>query len=209
MEALKSKSALLDTITADFRQFLERLYFISFFETRALAKTRNVSAPIPQALSYMLLTLKRRGQIVVDATSATLGLGRAREKQIGLDATHSGLCKFASPHDAAYQQVQDNIADMVQAALEERVEAAVPSITLPGNTSTTEGENNILMQLGQANHVFIHGSTNQTHQIGEANKSNTDGRQNKTTQISMDATAALEASRSYLAEHGWGRLARA
>ncbi|KAI1075136.1 hypothetical protein F5B20DRAFT_595294 [Whalleya microplaca] len=89
MDALKG-SSILDTIANDFRQLLEDLQFLTFYETQPLG----------------------RFGIVVTQHSAILGLPGTREKQIPLDADHRQICKFANDDDPMYQQVADNITKM-------------------------------------------------------------------------------------------------
>ncbi|KAF4448096.1 ankyrin repeat domain-containing [Fusarium albosuccineum] len=165
MEALTGASGLLSSVTADFRPFLEQLYFISFFETLPLQKTGNV---------------------VVDQGSATLGLDPAREKQIGLEADHCRMCKFPHPDDPTYQQVENNVAEMVKDAIRKRnaARAFCPMASpVSGSVSNVTGNNNVMMQIGRAHHGVISGASNETRQFGQGNRSTTDGSHNKTTQI--------------------------
>jgi len=52
----------------------------------------------------------------VDPKSATLGLAGTREKQIALDSDHSHICKFDKADGDDYEQVIDNLVDLVESA---------------------------------------------------------------------------------------------
>lgn len=53
----------------------------------------------------------------MDKYSGTLGLSGQRETAIALDGDHRGICKFAEPN-STYQQVEDDLAAMVEEALQ-------------------------------------------------------------------------------------------
>ena len=55
---------------------------------------------------------------IVDEVSATLGLPGGRETQIAVEANHSTICKFSSATDDNYEQVADNLVDLVERAVE-------------------------------------------------------------------------------------------
>lgn len=177
LEALTRESNFLSVITDDFSQLLEKLYFISFFETRPLGKTR---------------------QIVVDRTSATLGLGREREKQIALDADHARICKFANSDDPMYQQVEDNIAQMVDAAISKTKQKNEDSKKRLDNITAILGSDNKVAQHGRSNSSLVTGDVNHTQQYGDNNKSTVEGRGNVTMQISSNEYYGLwETLRGY------------
>ncbi|KAK0621967.1 hypothetical protein B0T17DRAFT_307871 [Bombardia bombarda] len=118
MEVLQSRSYALDNITESFRPFLEDFQFISFYETKNFRHTRDVSLYRYHTLNPLELThLLTLTQLIVPKKSAVLGLAPEREKQIGLAADHSGICKFSSPSDPMYQQVSDNITTMIDEAI--------------------------------------------------------------------------------------------
>ncbi|XEV04680.1 hypothetical protein FSHL1_009967 [Fusarium sambucinum] len=187
LEALTRGSSFLAWITEDFSQLLEDLQFISFFETRPLRKTRK---------------------LVVDRGSATLGLGGHREKQIGLDADHVRICKFSRPDDPTYQQVEDNIAEMVNAAVAKKEQLDEgskrqldeSSKRLPRNVSRVQGNKNNTVQYGRSNSSFITGNVNRTQQFGEDNESDINGGENVATQISNNCYGALEVLHRHLSE---------
>lgn len=54
----------------------------------------------------------------MDKKSATLGLPGTREKQIAMDADHSHICKFERDNDDAYEQVADNMAELIANAVQ-------------------------------------------------------------------------------------------
>jgi hypothetical protein len=55
---------------------------------------------------------------VVDKRAATLGLPGTREKQIAVDADHSHICKFPRGDDDSYEQVADNIVELIENAIQ-------------------------------------------------------------------------------------------
>ncbi|KAF5533874.1 ankyrin repeat domain-containing protein [Fusarium phyllophilum] len=177
LEALTRDSKFLSVITDDFSQLLEKLYFISFFETRPLGNTR---------------------QIVVDRASATLGLGREREKQIALDADHARICKFAHSDHPMYQQVEDNIAEMVDAAMSKSKEQKKDSKKRFDNVTEILGSDNKVAQHGWSNSSLVTGDVNHTQQYGDNNKTSIRGRGNVTMQISSNEYYGLwETLRGY------------
>ncbi|KAI1205929.1 uncharacterized protein F4807DRAFT_440997 [Annulohypoxylon truncatum] len=165
MGALKKGSLFLDTVTDDFRQLLEDFQILSFYET--------------QPLGYL--------GIIVDQSSAVLGLPGTREKQLGLEADHRNICKFNSEEDPRYQQVADNIIDMINAAFffERRYRPNSANSRSEGNESSSEGHCNATLQAGNGNASRASGNANKTYQLGNRNKSKSDGDGNKTTQISI------------------------
>ncbi|KAK2931804.1 Alpha/Beta hydrolase fold [Fusarium oxysporum f. sp. vasinfectum] len=177
LEALTQDSNFLSIITDDFSQLLEKLYFISFFETRPLGKTR---------------------QIVVDRASATLGLGREREKQIGLDADHARICKFSQADDPMYQQVEDNIAEIVNAAISKRKQKNENPDKRLHNVTQIRGNNNKIAQHGRSNSSLVTGDVNHTQQYGDDNKTSIEGGGNVAMQISSNEYYGLwETLRGY------------
>ena len=54
----------------------------------------------------------------MDKKSATLGLPGTREKQIAMDADHSQICKFERDDDDAYEQVADNMVELIANAVQ-------------------------------------------------------------------------------------------
>ena len=73
---------------------------------------------------------------IVDEVSATLGLPGGRETQIAVEANHSTICKFSSATDDTYEQVADNLVDLVDRAVEavgerERLKTLIPPSTVP------------------------------------------------------------------------------
>ncbi|KAJ8130607.1 hypothetical protein O1611_g3021 [Lasiodiplodia mahajangana] len=172
MDALKGNSLFLSTITDDFRQLLEDFQVLSFYETRPLG----------------------RFGIVVDRKSALLGLPGTRERQIPVDADHSGICKFASIEDPRYILVEDNIAWMVSNATShalERCRKGEEAGTDAGNTSHISGASNKTIQVGYANQSMTDGNSNATDQLGDRNRSDVLGTGNTVTQVSMGATGIL------------------
>lgn len=53
----------------------------------------------------------------MDRHSATLGLSGQRETAIALDGDHRSICKFSEPN-STYQQVEDDLAALVEDALQ-------------------------------------------------------------------------------------------
>ncbi|KAI1462435.1 hypothetical protein F4805DRAFT_410628 [Annulohypoxylon moriforme] len=163
MSALKKDSQFLDIITDDFRQLLEEFQILSFYET--------------QPLGHM--------GIIVDQNSAVLDLPGTREKQLAIEADHRNICKFKSDKDSAYQQVEDNIVDMIERAYFSHIRSNSASPCSEGNESNSEGEHNATLQAGNGNVCQANGNANKTYQIGDKNKSNSNGDGNQTTQISL------------------------
>ena len=67
----------------------------------------------------------------MDQKSATLGLAGLRERQIPMDANHTGVCKFASAEGDDYEQVSFNILQLVKSAVkvaEEKARVGSPSV---------------------------------------------------------------------------------
>lgn len=68
----------------------------------------------------------------MDKKSATLGLSGLRERQLALDADHSGVCKFDSAEGDDYEQVSYNIGWLVKSALKAAAEPArLASLRVP------------------------------------------------------------------------------
>lgn len=204
MEALTQDSNFLSVITDDFSQLLEKLYFISFFETRPLGKTRQVCVTF---LFYRACVTGKGSadtkQIVVDRASATLGLGREREKQIGLDADHARICKFSQADDPMYQQVEDNIAEMVNAAISKKNQKNKNQDKRLDNITQIRGNNNRIAQHGRSNSSLVTGDVNQTQQHGDDNKTSIEGTGNLTMQVSSNEYYGLwEAVRGYFVNQG-------
>ncbi|KAI9656999.1 MAG: Serine active site containing protein 1 [Trizodia sp. TS-e1964] len=135
-------SVYLNTINDDFRTCLEDFEFISFFETRNFGPFRA---------------------LVVEPESATLGLMPEREKQLGLDANHSQICKFESEEDPRYKQVESNIIHLINKAI-------TAGVRLPKGQTTSF----------VSNVASIIGAGNTTAQVGSANEIKTDGNDNET-----------------------------
>ncbi|KAI0177521.1 hypothetical protein BJ166DRAFT_25120 [Pestalotiopsis sp. NC0098] len=165
MSALKSDSWFANSITNDFRQFLEDFQFLSFYETRPLGLVG----------------------MVVDPKAAVLGLPGSREKQIPLDADHSRICKFESASDPIYQQVEDNIARMVKDAVQNSIDRPQrPESKSDENHQVTQGHRNDTMQIGCSNDCRTAGNENKSHQFGNGSKSTTCGNENTTMQWVAD-----------------------
>jgi hypothetical protein len=54
----------------------------------------------------------------VDRKSATLGLPGTRERQIAMDTDHSHICKFERDDDDTYEQVADNMVELIANAVQ-------------------------------------------------------------------------------------------
>ncbi|MCJ1240785.1 hypothetical protein MMC14_008789 [Varicellaria rhodocarpa] len=102
MEALKKDSLFSDTLVEDFRHQLEDYYVLSFFETLPMGKLG----------------------LIVDQKSAILGLAGLRERQIPMDANHTGVCKFESAEGDDYEQVSFNLVRLVKSAVKAAAERA-------------------------------------------------------------------------------------
>ncbi|CEI60032.1 hypothetical protein FVEN_g8172 [Fusarium venenatum] len=137
-------------------------------------------------------TSSQNSQASGRSRSATLGLGGHREKQIGLDADHARICKFSRPDDPTYQQVGDNIAEMVNAAIAKQEQLHEGS-KRPRNVSRVQGNKNSTVQYGRSNTSFITGNVNRTQQFDDDKESDTNGGENVATQISNNCYGALEA----------------
>ncbi|KAA6410460.1 MAG: hypothetical protein FRX48_05882 [Lasallia pustulata] len=117
MEALKKDSLFSDTLVGDFRHQLEDYHVLSFFET---------------------LPMGRLG-LIVDKKSATLGLAGLRERQIPMDADHTGVCKFESAEGDDYEQVSFNLVQLVKSAVKSAAERArIASLSVPSSRPLSE-----------------------------------------------------------------------
>ncbi|KAA6414807.1 MAG: hypothetical protein FRX48_01557 [Lasallia pustulata] len=117
MEALKKDSLFSDTLVGDFRHQLEDHHVLSFFET---------------------LPMGRLG-LIVDQKSATLGLAGLRERQIPMDADHTGVCKFESAEGDDYEQVSFNLVRLVKSAVKAAAERArIASLSVPSSRPLSE-----------------------------------------------------------------------
>ncbi|SLM40155.1 P-loop containing nucleoside triphosphate hydrolase [Lasallia pustulata] len=117
MEALKKDSLFSDTLVGDFRHQLEDYHVLSFFET---------------------LPMGRLG-LIVDQKSATLGLAGLRERQIPMDADHTGVCKFESAEGDDYEQVSFNLVRLVKSAVKSAAERArIASLSVPSSRPLLE-----------------------------------------------------------------------
>ncbi|SLM35073.1 P-loop containing nucleoside triphosphate hydrolase [Lasallia pustulata] len=117
MEALKKDSLFSDTLVGDFRHQLEDYHVLSFFET---------------------LPMGRLG-LIVDQKSATLGLAGLRERQIPMDADHTGVCKFESADGDDYEQVSFNLIRLVKSAVKAAAERArIASLSVPSSRPLSE-----------------------------------------------------------------------
>ncbi|SLM38551.1 P-loop containing nucleoside triphosphate hydrolase [Lasallia pustulata] len=117
MEALKKDSLFSDTLVGDFRHQLEDYHVLSFFET---------------------LPMGRLG-LIVDQKSATLGLAGLRERQIPMDADHTGVCKFESAAGDDYEQVSFNLVRLVKSAVKTAAERArIASLSVPSSRPLSE-----------------------------------------------------------------------
>ncbi|SLM35359.1 WD40/YVTN repeat-like-containing domain, partial [Lasallia pustulata] len=117
MEALKKDSLFSDALVGDFRHQLEDYHVLSFFET---------------------LPMGRLG-LIVDQKSATLGLAGLRERQIPMDADHTGVCKFESVEGDDYEQVSFNLVRLVKSAVKAAAERArIASLSVPSSRPLSE-----------------------------------------------------------------------
>ena len=60
----------------------------------------------------------------MDPKSATLGLPGHRERQIALNADHTGVCKFESAEGDDYELVSFNLVRLVKSAVKAAAEKA-------------------------------------------------------------------------------------
>ncbi|SLM39233.1 WD40/YVTN repeat-like-containing domain, partial [Lasallia pustulata] len=117
MEALKKDSLFSDALVEDFRHQLEDYHVLSFFET---------------------LPMGTLG-LIVDQKSATLGLAGLRERQIPMDADHTGVCKFKSAEGDDYEQVSFNLVRLVKSAVKSTAErACIASLSVPSSQPLSE-----------------------------------------------------------------------
>ncbi|SLM34884.1 P-loop containing nucleoside triphosphate hydrolase [Lasallia pustulata] len=117
MEALKKDSLFSDTLVGDFRHQLGDYHVLSFFET---------------------LPMGRLG-LIVDQKSATLGLAGLRERQIPMDADHTGVCKFESAEGDDYEQVSFNLVRLVKSAVKAAAErTCIASLSVPSSRPLSE-----------------------------------------------------------------------
>lgn len=135
---------------------------------------------------------------MVDRASATLGLGRERERQIGLDADHARICKFSRADDPMYSQVEDNIAEMVNAAISKYNQTTEDPEDPAKNRSKVQGSRNNTIQYGKSNSSLVQGDVNQTHQYGHGNESKIEGGDNAVMQVSSSGVHGIwESLHSY------------
>ncbi|KAK2605986.1 hypothetical protein QQS21_003612 [Conoideocrella luteorostrata] len=109
LDALKRDSAQATTRSEQSRSLYDGIQVVSFFEGGSFGKTGTI----------------------VDKKSATLNLSGRHEKQIGIDADHSSICKFDS-HDSHCELVLGTINIEVEEALKSgtHVEHYIPSYPL-------------------------------------------------------------------------------
>jgi hypothetical protein len=82
----------------------------------------------------------------VDDKSATLGLSPNRETAIALDLDHRSICKFDSIDDDNYEQVQDNIRELVEDAIQNarvKAHARDSTVSLPRMDSSSKTESKL------------------------------------------------------------------
>ncbi|KAK4997940.1 GTP-binding protein [Elasticomyces elasticus] len=96
VESLRATSEIATKRYEQFRHQLENFRVISCYE----------------GLPYSKLT-----GLIVDKRSATLNLPGSREKQIGINADHSAMCKFASAQQADCELVMGVIEDQLEIAM--------------------------------------------------------------------------------------------
>ncbi|KAL9116819.1 MAG: hypothetical protein Q9187_006653 [Circinaria calcarea] len=96
LETLQKNSTIAADIHELFKEQAQRYRIISFYET---------------------LPLKPGFGLIVDKVSATLGLPDSAEITVAVAANHSDICKF-DRRDPTYELVIENIADLVQHALQ-------------------------------------------------------------------------------------------
>jgi hypothetical protein len=130
-----------------------------------------------------------------------------REKQLGLDANHSHICKFASEEDPIYKQVESNIIHMINKAVtvgQRRPKGQTGS--LGSNIASTRGDRNTTTQAGSANESKTEGDDNETNQFGDSNRTDTRGRQNVVMQIDMEPEQALNSVKEIFLRNSGQRL---
>ncbi|KIW67282.1 hypothetical protein PV04_06547 [Phialophora macrospora] len=106
VDNLKHNSIFSERLRDEFRHQLEDYKILSFYETKRLGP-----------------------DLIVDAHSAILGLPGTRETAIALDGDHRSICKYPEPN-AAYQQVEDGLAKLVEGALQTPVETVEGTLQL-------------------------------------------------------------------------------
>ncbi|SLM40026.1 WD40/YVTN repeat-like-containing domain, partial [Lasallia pustulata] len=117
MEALKKDSLFSDALVGDFRHQLEDYHVLSFFATLPLGSLG----------------------LIVDQKSATLGLAGLRATQLGMDADHTGVCKFESAEGDDYEQVSFNLVRLVKSAVKAAAERArIASLSVPSSRPLSE-----------------------------------------------------------------------
>ncbi|RJE25535.1 hypothetical protein PHISCL_02147 [Aspergillus sclerotialis] len=94
LNALKKGDLYASELTANFQQLQERYKYLNFYET---------------------LPLKKIG-LIVDKSSAILGLPDSRETAIPLTADHESICRFACEDDEGYKHVSALIVDLASSA---------------------------------------------------------------------------------------------
>ena len=77
-------------------------------------------------MSYISFRRTNSRQIV-DQQSATLGFPVTQETQIGIHADHSHMCKFDHEQDHAYEQVSENLVELIGRAIDSSRELQVPT----------------------------------------------------------------------------------
>jgi hypothetical protein len=114
LEALKVDSLYSDELIENFRGRLSRYRILSFYESKPYLGHKIVSKSQKSFLHMLIVK-------IVDKNSATLGLPSEQESQIGLDADHSGICRFETVNDM-FEQVIGNIQEMIQEAVAKSIE---------------------------------------------------------------------------------------
>lgn len=95
LNALKKDDLYATELSSNFQQIQEQYQYLNFYETLPL-KSFN---------------------LIVERSSAVLGLSDTREKKIALNANHEEICRFASEDDENYRHVSALLVDLVKTAI--------------------------------------------------------------------------------------------
>ncbi|OJJ87138.1 uncharacterized protein ASPGLDRAFT_80025 [Aspergillus glaucus CBS 516.65] len=137
MNALKKDDLYATELSSNFQQIQEQYQYLNFYETLPL-KSFN---------------------LIVEKSSAVLGLPDTREKKIALNANHEEICRFASEDDENYRHVSAFLVDLVKTRMDFEEQSIVESFNSLSSTLmdglVEEREPSFFMVPYMRNEVFV------------------------------------------------------
>lgn len=102
----------LAEISVTFRNKVERIAFVSFYETQATAPLKDLVSTFSWKAAPDLA--KYINSKIVPKLSALLGLPEDHEKVIGIDSDHRAICQFGSDTSSQYVVVRGALLSLVK-----------------------------------------------------------------------------------------------